>query len=263
MGGSITAIIGANGDGKTLGAVALHAAPSLAKGRPVASTFHIDHPNAFMVTDPNQIRDLEHCTFILDEINSQFPSRGAMQLPPEMLRHIHQLRKPDIDLVWTAVNWARADVALREATKKVTTARGYRPDRWEREQEIPPFWRPHPRRLRGPDMKPMKREAEWDAMSLFRYRTYDAQAFDEFTVHAIKNLKPQRSQWYWRPWHNDDRLYDTLEQVPLWSNVDDHGTCLKCGGVKHRPKCTCATPSRRVPSVASDVPTLVIEEVES
>ena len=76
-------------------------------------------------------------------------------------------------------------------------------------------------------------------MSLFSYKDYRADAFDQFSVHALRQLKPIKRRWYWRPWHTDDSIYDTLEQVPLWSNVDDHGACLTCGGVKSRPKCTC------------------------
>ena len=60
-----------------------------------------------------------------------------MQLPPELLRLIHQLRKPDVDLAYSAVSWSRADVALREATKRVTVAKGYVRDKWEREPGYP------------------------------------------------------------------------------------------------------------------------------
>jgi hypothetical protein len=250
MGGSITAIVGANGDGKTLGAVALHAVPALRKERPVVATFHINHPLASIIDDPRQLRDLEHCLLILDEINAQYPSRGAMQLPPEMLRKIHQLRKPDVDVVYTCVDWARTDVALREATKRVTRAKGYMPEKWEREQGVPPWWHPNKNKLLGPDGKPMRREAEWDSMRLFRYQDYNTEAFDQFNVHAIKTLKPLKTRWYWRPWHDDDALYDTLEEVQLWRNVDDHGTCLTCGGRKSRPPCSC-TPTPRRARVAS------------
>ncbi|MCU1362391.1 MAG: phiB5 08 [Acidimicrobiaceae bacterium] len=249
-GGSITALIGGNGDGKTLGMMALHAAPAFAKGRHVASSFKITLPNSephplwICITDPDQIDELEHCCWLIDEVNASFPSRSSMSLPAELLRKIHQLRKPDVDVCWTAVNWSRADSALREATKRVTTTRGWRPDRWERERGVPPWWRPYMPRLRLDGGKPMPREAEWDSMSGFTYKTYDARSFDEFSVHAIANLKPISTQRYWRPWHEEQFMYDTLEEVMLWSTVDDHGYCLKCHGVKSRPKCTCPRPPR-------------------
>lgn len=239
MGGSITAFVGGNGEGKTLGAVALHAVPSLRKGRPVAATFHIKHDNASLISDPAQLRELHNCTAILDEISAQYPSRGAMSLPPEMLRLIHQLRKPDVDLVYTCVDWARADVALREATKVVVLAKAYVNDKWQRSKNRPPWWRPFPARLIGPNGKPLRRDSEWDTKTLFKYTAYDANAFDQFTLHAIKNLRPLWQKWYWRPWHDDQHIYDTLEEVQLWRNVDDHGACLTCGGMKTRPKCTC------------------------
>lgn len=253
MAGSITAIIGPNGAGKTLGAVALHATPSLAKGRPVAATIDLFypgtkeiHPNSIKITKWRDLLQLHDCTLILDEINSQFPSRGAMQLPPELLRLLHQLRKPRVDLVWTAVSWSRADVALREATKIVTTSTPYLTDKWQRETRPSPIYIPSGRIKKDENGKRLRLEDEWPPSRLFLYRDYDATAFDDFTIRAAKNIKPLRRRWYWRPWHDDQNAYDTLEQVPLLDNVSDTGTCLNCGGQRSRPRCTCTKAEREM-----------------
>ena len=168
-----------------------------------------------------------------------------MSLPPELLRLLHQLRKPRVDVVWTAVNWARADVALREATKKVTVANSYLPDKWRRERTKAPLWPPSGRRLTDDNRKPVRDEDEWPPARLFRYRDYDANAFDEFTLHAVESLKPRKTHWYWRPWHDDQFRYDTTETVPLMDHVSETGTCLLCGGQRRRPQCTCTAPARR------------------
>jgi hypothetical protein len=234
---SITAIVGNNGDGKTLAAVALHAVPSLNRGRPVVANFTLYHPLATKLDTWRDIPTLEHCTLILDEISSAFPSRESMHLPPELVRMIHQLRKPDVDVVWTAVNWSRADVVLREATQNVTVCRGRANDKWQRDDEIPPAWRPNAPRKTDLNDKPLRRTESWKANRYFKYMTYDARAFDEFTIHAIKNLKPHNTERYWRPWHDAHRLYDTMEQVPLLDNLDVAGPCPICGGTRRRPSC--------------------------
>ena len=253
MSGSITAIVGPNGSGKTLGAVALHATPSLAKGRPVAATIDLfypgtkeRHPNSILIERWRDLLELHDCTLILDEINSQFPSRGAMQLPPELLRLLHQLRKPRVDLVWTAVSWSRADVALREATKIVTTSTPYLIDKWQRVPEISTITNPSGRRIRDNQNRPLKLDSEWPPSRLFLYRDYDANAFDDFSIHVAKSVKPLRRRWYWRQWHHDQYAYDTLQQVPLLDNVSETGTCLNCGGQRTRPRCHCTEEQRQL-----------------
>jgi hypothetical protein len=236
---SITAIIGSNGDGKTLCATALHAIPSLNANRPVVANYTIYHPLASKLDSWRDIKDLEHCTLILDEISSAFPSRESMHLPPDLVRLAHQLRKPDVDLVWTAVNWSRADVVLREATNNVTVCRGYLNDKWQRENTIPPPWKPNAPRKRDTNNKPLKRTETWVTNRYFRYLTYDARSFDEYTIHAVTKLKPQQRAHYWRPWHDAHRLYDTMEQVPLLDNLDTTGPCPNCGGARRRPQCKC------------------------
>jgi hypothetical protein len=251
---SITAVIGSNGDGKTLAAVALHAIPSLNSGRPVVANFEIFHPLARRLNSWRDIAQLEHCTLILDEISSAFPSRESMHLPPDLVRLAHQLRKPDVDLVWTAVNWSRADVVLREATNNVTVCVGKFNDKWKRQDEVPPWWKPNAPRKKDADGHSLKREEKWRANRYFRYLTYDARAFDEYTIHAVKSLKPIQRQHYWRPWHDAYRLYDTMEQVPLLDNLDTTGPCPRCGGTRRRPQCHC--PPEPTPRASAGAPDL-------
>lgn len=234
LGPPIRAFVGGNGSGKTLGAVALCAGPALRAGIPVYATFHIDHPNAFVLRSWD-ITDLRDCVLILDEISAQFPSRGAMGLPHELVSTLQQLRKPNVQVVWTAPAWGRADVVLREVTQVVTVCRAFIPDRFVREQVIPPWWRPFPRALHS-----RGGSSAWVPRSLFRYVSYDAANFDEFSLGAVKDVRPLEKRWYWRPWHADQWVYDTAESVPTLPGVTGGGVCLVCGGQRVRQRCTCS-----------------------
>ena len=245
----ITAIVGPNGSGKTLCAVACHAAPSLRQGRPVYATFRIDHQLAHQITDWRQILDLRNCTLIVDEVSTIFPSRESHSLPAELVRILHQLRKPDVDLVWMAVNWSRADKVLREATQRVTVSRSHLADKWQRTTELPDRWRLNRNIATDHEGNKLTRNETWNSNRLFRWTTYNADAFDEYTIHAVKKLKPVERTWYWRPWHRHDEMYDTAEEVNLMNNLTETGVCLTCGGYRRRPPCICGAPRhpRRAP----------------
>lgn len=242
MSGHIAAVVGDNGNGKTLGLTYKYGLKSLQRGRPVVANYYIEEPAEFkggvtLLTDWQEITELKHCTLLLTEISSAFASRATNQLPPEIVRLLHQFRKPDVDVAWDAVNWARADVVLREATTSVTVAKGYYGDKWLRSDQIPPAWQLNRAKRLDDTGKPMLDDSEWLSNRLFRYLTYNTSAFDEFSVHAIKKLKPIKREWLWRPWHNYDLMYDTLETIPLIENLTDSGICLICGGVRRRPVC--------------------------
>lgn len=243
MAAPIRAFVGPNGSGKTLAAVALVALPALRAGREVVSTCAIDHPGARLLRSWREIDELRSCVLLLDEITSQLPSRQALQLPPQLQRTLNQLRKVDVEVVWTAPNWARADVMLREVTMEVTVCRGYLPDYWVREPGVAPLWLPSGRRAG-------RVRSRWPHNRLFRWLSYDATAFDEFTYHRVRDVRPRWRCWYWRPWQPEGWLYDTLAAVELLDHLDDVGVCAICGGQRRRPSCTCG-PVRGRPAPGS------------
>jgi hypothetical protein len=205
----------------------------------VVATCAINHPNARVLRSWREIPDLRGCVLFLDEITSQLPSRQSMSVPAQLVRTVNQLRKVDVEVVWTAPNWARADVVLREVTQEVTVCRGYVPDRWVREPVVPPWWRATSKRVRHDDGAPALRPSRWPANRLFRWKSYDAVAFDEFTYRAVKDVRPLSRLWYWRPWHDEQFLYDTGSGVELLDHIDEVGVCVACGGTRSRPKCRC------------------------
>lgn len=259
---AIRGFVGANGGGKSLAATSLMAGPSFRKARPVASNMRL-YPEAFdadpalyvpietwqdiisvgkcQEADPCEPGECPHtrtqgrgCDIILDEISAALPSRNAMSVPAQLVRVINQLRKRDVRLGWTAPNWARADTVLREVTQAVTVCSGMWPDRYRRQRVTRVF----------PPMDGTRAEARfdddgWAPNRLFRWVTYDAQAFDEFTYSKAEQLKPIARSWYWRSSHVAQFGYNTGEGVLLLNHLDDTGACATCGGSRSRPKCSC------------------------
>jgi hypothetical protein len=233
----ITAYIGLNGHGKTL-AMVHDTWPSLRDGRLVFSTVPLLHPvtrepHPFYVplTDWEQLLDpdLERADVLFDEVQGIANSRASQGMPVQVQTLLHQLRKKDLRLRWTAPSWSRADLLLREVTRTVTVCRGYFPERG-----------------RGEDGRPLA----WGANRLFRWLTYDAGDFTEWTDNKEVNLRGLNNSWFWRPRSLAERLYDTRSVALRVGEVLDAGTCAYCGGHKPRRPCSCDAhtprPLRRV-----------------
>lgn len=138
---AITAYIGPNGSGKTLGAVSdcIEWADRLERDvysvvpiewrarsrfRSKSGVLRKSHP----IESLEQLRELREVEILLDEIVSSMSSRETSSLPPKMVLAINTLRHVDVGLYWTAPSWMRADVLLREVTGTVYV---YRPI-WQR-----------------------------------------------------------------------------------------------------------------------------------
>jgi hypothetical protein len=232
----IAAFIGPNGGGKTLGAMELVVVPALKDGRDVVSNLVIRHKNARTLESWRELGSLHDCVLLLDEVSRVAPSRAAMSMPPQLYGLLDQLRKPDLEVVWTAPVWGRADSILRGVTQSVTVCRGYVKDFKSRERVIPPWYKPFaPVVAEGPRML----NRRWTPNSLFVYRTYDATQFEEYTAHTVKDVRPIEKAWLWRPWHEGQFLYDTKASVSMLDNISDIGVCTTCGGTRTRLKCRC------------------------
>jgi hypothetical protein len=168
---------------------------------------------------------------LIDEISSAFPSRGSADMPAELQRMLHQFRKPKVMVGWTGVSFARADVILREATQYVSLSRGYFPDRFQRDERN--------KVLKDEDGRKLRSRDSWGANRLFRWRHFDAMDMEQFTLGEGANIKPLKSEWYWRPKHAGFLAYKTSDQVMLLDHVDQVGVCATCSGSRTRHKCAC------------------------
>lgn len=238
----IKAYVGYNGDGKTLGAMLFEVRSAMRKHQLIYSTVPIPSYEGYRPLESwRQIWHMENALLLLDDISSHLPARGSASVPTALVSRIDSMRHYRMAVVWTAPSWKGADVALRRVTQQVTFCKGMMPDRWERmawtEGHAPKLLTG--RRLRNVSGKPVGSDPLWRPNRLFRFRTYDGARISEDTGLPMRETKALRKTWYWRPWHTEQRLYDTLAPIGLLDNVDESGSCLMCGGHKTRRKCTC------------------------
>jgi len=120
----ILGLTGVNGAGKTLVAVTL-CIRRMQAGRRVYSTVPIRYvdPGTGQVFESEPILSLEqllhiprNSTVFLDDVAVILPS-GSISLPPEVEVLLHTLRHREIDVIWTAPGWMRANNNLRLVTQ--------------------------------------------------------------------------------------------------------------------------------------------------
>lgn len=236
----IHAYVGPNGSGKSLAAV-WDTLPTLDAGRPVLSTVRLldwrhsrpcddeyctsgdhgshlaAHPGWVPLTEWAQLLDAEHCDVLMDEVTGVASSRESGGMPAAVANLLVQLRRRDVVLRWTAPAWSRADKIIRETSQAVTSCLGYLPVSDDDEQG----------------------GRQWRRRRMFRWRTYDASEFEEFTAGTRAQLRPWAKQWFWGPGSEAFGAYDTLDAVLSIGHVLDTGRCATCGGRRSLPACSC------------------------
>lgn len=246
----ITAFIGMNGSGKTLALVVRLLVPTIDAGRPILSntplfygradavcpgdecpcreidprgwahwTVRRPHPLYVPLVSWRQLHPgIRRCTIALDEMSSMFDSRDSRSMPGQLVSMFQQLRKNDCLIGWTAPRWERCDSAIRGVTQGLYLCTGHRPQRVD--------------------------DRMWRSNRVSRWRYYDAQAFDEFSLASATSQQKGtlRSEWrmkYRRERHEHQYLYDTFAPVNRLDHLDHSGMCIGCGGSRTRPRCHC------------------------
>lgn len=222
---SILAYVGSNGSGKTFAAVrdTIHSADR--QGRMILSSTPIDHPSYVALQSWTQIFEARDCEILLDEVSGIASARQFATLPAQLETRLQQLRKRNVRVRWTCPNYARADVILREVTKGVVYCQGH--------------------------LGRTPSGSAWPQHRLFRWYTYDAAAFEAFSLKEMERgeLKVLSKQWYWR--RDIDPIaarYDTLSEVSTMDHVTIVGTCLDCGGQRKRHACKCGSGHSSLPA---------------
>lgn len=222
---TIHGYVGANGHGKSL-AMMHDTKLSIDKGRPILSTVRVLDPRTgkpYAHYEPfrswDQLLEFKDGDVLMDEVLGIAASGSASEsLPKEVQLLLNQLRRRDVLLRWTAPAWSRANIVLREVTQAVTVCRGY----WPVYED------------RGDDSR------LWGMNRLFRWTTYDAMEFTQWTDTKEGQLKGKANAWLWRPGSWAERSYDTFDSV---DNVDSgQGYCFRCGGMRPKrvyPACEC------------------------
>lgn len=175
------------------------------------------HPLCTLFTDYRQLLDLEHADVLMDEVTGVASARQSQGLPAQVENLLVQLRRRDVVLRWTSPDFARADKVMREVTQLVTYCAGSMPA---------------PRSADG---------RLWRERRLFRWTSFHAADFDDFTVSKREKLVPEGHQWFWRPGTEAETAYKTLDSVAALGVATEAGLCLHCGGRRSAPRCGCVT----------------------
>jgi hypothetical protein len=189
-----------------------------------------DHPLWVPFDSFTRLLFFEHGDVFMDEVTGVADSRDHQGLPVQVRNLIYQLRRRDVRLRWTTVDYSAADNRLRTATQMVTYCRG------------------------GSEINHLSPGRMWRQRRLLRWTTFDAMAFDLFTVGKRDKLRPEAMQWVWRPGHALDTAYNTEAPVLQVGVATTGGMCLHCGGSRSNPRCAC-------PPDEGLLPDGVIEEV--
>ena len=245
-GSPIRAYLGSgNGSGKSM-LMVYDVLPSLDFGREVLSTVrlldyrnprpcedstctfpgHPDHmqahPNYVPLISYEQLLYAKNTDILLDEVTGVINSREYNKLPAAISNKLVQLRRDNCTLSWTATNWSRCDVIVRELTQTATL--------------IVPVIKTKAKE------KPGEPPKLWRNGQLFYARTFDAALLDEFDARGadLGAMKPKANQLFYRPWGFATKAYDTLDPVLALGDANDLGTCITCGGKRQQVKCSCA-----------------------
>jgi hypothetical protein len=234
--------VGANGGGKSA-AMVWDTLPSLEAGRSVLSTVRLldyldprpcddlacdcdksaedrhgaAHPLWIPFRDWTQLLDAEHVDVLMDEVTGVASSRESHSMPSVVANTLVQMRRRDVVIRWSAPNWRRADVIIRECSQAVSYAVGYLPTVAEDSDG----------------------QRAWRNRRLFKWRTYDAADFEDFTSGKREQLRPMTVDWHWGPGSPVFKAYDTFDAVLTIGTVSDAGVCLACMGSRRRQECSC------------------------
>ena len=244
-GAAIAGFVGPNGGGKSL-AMVQTTIPSLRAGRTVLSTVRLldgdnprpcddqgcwcdksdperhraAHPAYVQWTSWEQLLEAEHCDVLADEVTGVASSREYSSLPAPIANLLVQLRRRDVVLRWTAPNWKRADVIIRECTQMVTVCTGLYPVEHRAEVD--------------------EEERAWIENRLLKLVSFDAALMDDFDAGRRDDLEVWTRQWLWRPKSTVTDWYDTYDQVNVIGHVSETGRCLRCGGTRRPLPCSCS-----------------------
>ncbi|WP_147107535.1 hypothetical protein [Nesterenkonia populi] len=225
----IMGYIGLNGQGKTL-AMVRDTLPSLMMGRRILSTVTIldpdtgqPHPLFEPFVSWDQLHDFRDGDVLLDEVTGAMDSGDS--LPKDIRRLLPQMRRRNVMIRWTGIDWDNSNKRLRQVTQAVARCKGLMKNHKVIRQQMQAH----------PDVAPM-----WAPNRLFVVNTFDAQAItsgqqagamDEDRKHGRKARILNR-EIYWGPRSPGFQCYDTGAEVAQIT-----ADCPTCGGKIPETRC--------------------------
>jgi len=234
---------GYNGSGKSIAAV-LCAMAHLDAGRPALSTVRLHdyrhprpctdsgctysrhgqpdhlaaHPLWEPFTDWRQLPAFRGGCVVMDETTGVADARekGA-GMPVQIGNYLPQMRRKDVSLLWTTIDWRFTDARLRRITRVLLWAHGLWPKYYPGEI--------------------------WPRNRAFLWRSYDARGigddFDPSLPASREGVQLLGRYLYVRGRGLAQHAYSTWEDPHALAQVDQAGMCMGCGGHRSRPSCRC------------------------
>lgn len=264
IGAGVHAVIGANGDGKSL--CAAHDLRYMLEERSeVLSTCRLldytnprdceedtctfpghpehgqAHPLWVPLTSFEQLMAWRNGPVFVDEVTGFADARDT-GLPAQARTFLRKLRHYDIPLIWTAPDWMAADAILRRVTRAVTVSKGMMG-----KEHVKPCIECGQQHKRPVEACKWHSEVRlWPDNRMFSWQTYDATSFEQWSVakaspDAAKNLrrKSMVRQVYRRAPNVAQHVYSTYAEVLQVGGSSATGVCITCEGTRTRHQCTC------------------------
>lgn len=179
------------------------------------------HPSWHPLTDWVQLLEWSSGPVLLDEITGVADSNETASLPAAVGNKLAQLRRADITVRLTGLNFIRANKRIREATVAITRCSSSWPIDSVADDGSARVWK-------------QRRWATW--------RTYDAQSLplDDISESAYEKADHIGTSHLWLPTADCIRAYDTYAPVLTVGHVSEHGRCARCEGTRRVQECQCA-----------------------
>lgn len=178
------------------------------------------HPAYVPFTDWPQLLDWSGGPILMDEITGVADSNESSSIPAAVANKLAQLRRADVTVRITGLNFIRANKRIREATTAITRCSAMWPVTAVSEDGSERIWR-------------QNRWAAW--------RTYDAASLplDDHTEAAYEKAELLTKAHHWVPSSPAIRAYDTYAPVLMVGHVTEHGRCAHCGDNRRVQECQC------------------------
>lgn len=182
------------------------------------------HPHPCYVPLRNwvQVLDFRRGNILLDEITGVADSNSSSSLPPAIANVLPQLRRNEVALRYTSIDFMRTNIRIREMTRTINMCSSYLPTT-----------------TYGPDGEPLI----WKQRKLSKIQTYDAGNLkgDLGDKYAEKLAESHiQTAWHWIPGSHAGNAYSTLDQVLHVGSLGDSGRCVYCDGTRRAQECSCS-----------------------
>lgn len=167
-----------------------------------------------------QFLDFRDGIILADEVTGIADAHEWASIPVQVTNQWAQLRRRNVVMRMTGLDFINLHKRLRQATNAVTRCRSFLP-----------------LVIQGDDGEDLM----WRQRRLSAWTTYDAQTLprDEPSESAWESAQVLSRSRFWIPGSDAAMAYDTFDEVGVIETVTEKGDCAHCGGRRTQPQCTC------------------------